>query len=128
MNFNIDREDELNLLDVPRGSGKTYLLVEESKKTGIPIIVFDEKFKNYLKEKNKEIEIYTLEEYIKLKEKPKEIYIDEGIEVLKRFLNRNGTEIKIMSTSTSAYNHIGYLKLIDLRTPPDTFLWSDFKK
>lgn len=73
----------MEILNNPRGTGKTAIIVNKAIKTGYPILVGTECQKHFLESiTEKCIKVYTVEEFIYLKEKPEHILIDESPRVL----------------------------------------------
>lgn len=101
----------MKLLNLPRLTGKTYHLVRLSIKNNVPIVAYSNAGKDicyYILEINfpdiekEKLIVYTYEEYLKLENKPKKIYIDEGFEILKKIFNES--EIDIVTYSSEDYD------------------------
>lgn len=97
----------MEILNNPRGTGKTTIIVNKAIKTGYPILVGTKNKKHFLEGiTEKYIKVYTVEEFIHLKEKekPEHILIDELPHVLYELLE-TGVELATMtSKSLEMYN------------------------
>lgn len=64
----------MEILNNPRGTGKSTIIVNKAIKTGYPILVRTECQKHFLESiTEKYIKVYTVEEFIYMKEKPEHI-------------------------------------------------------
>ena len=87
----------MEIFNVPRGCGKTTHLIMEATKTGCPIVVGLQTQKKYLEETikkitDKHVDVYTVQEILNMKNKPKDILIDELPLVLNILLDCNVIE------------------------------------
>ena len=96
----------MEILNNPRGTGKTTIIINKAIQTGYPILVGTECQKYLLKEKiiKKEIEVYTVEEFLKLEKKPEHILIDELPNVLYNLLNSDVELATMTSKSLEMYD------------------------
>lgn len=99
----------MEIFNVPRGCGKTMHLIIEAIKTGCPIVVGLKTQKKYLEETIKKItdehvDVYTIQEILNMKNKPKDILIDELPLVLNTLLDCNVIEATMTSKSREMYD------------------------
>lgn len=99
----------MEIFEVPRGCGKTTHLIIEATKTGYPIVVGLQPQKKYLEETikkatDKHVDVYTIEEILTMKNKPKDILIDELPLVLNVLFNCNVVEATMTSKSREMYD------------------------
>ena len=95
------------IYDVQRGCGKTTKCILDSAETGYPIICANNTLKKYIlskaKELNKEIKVYTCQEYLdsgywRGHRKPEKIIIDELPMVLNQIFD---TEVEFATMSAA---------------------------
>lgn len=82
----------MNIINLPRRSGKSRLLIEAAYVTGYPIIVFDSKraatLSDQARKLNYKIEVFSLEAFKKLTGKfYNKVLIDEGMDFIEMALN-----------------------------------------
>lgn len=99
----------MEIFNVPRGCGKTTHLIMEATKTGCPIVVGLQTQKKYLEETikkitDKHVDVYTVQEILNMKNKPKDILIDELPLVLNILLDCNVIEATMISKSREMYD------------------------
>lgn len=95
----------MEILNNPRGTGKTTIIVNKAIKTGYPILVGTECQKHFLGGiTEKYIKVYTVEEFIHLKENPKHILIDELPRVLYELLETDVELATMTSKSLEMYD------------------------
>ena len=101
----------MKIVDLPRGCGKTFNLVKLSLKNNMPIIVMTEEGKKLCYEyaKGEDIVVYTLEEYLKLKNKPEKVYIDDGLDIIQKIFKES--KIDILTFSSEEYQDNQYFIL-----------------
>lgn len=89
----------MKILDMPRGFGKTYnLLFQQSiSQDNIPIVVATDNLKRVLislyKDEFPNINILSLDEYMRLPKKPEKIYIDEVFILLSKIFKDSKIEV-----------------------------------
>lgn len=97
----------MEIYDVPRGCGKSTKCILDSAETGYPIICANNNSKKYILDKarelNKEIEVYTCQEYLdsgycRGHKKAEKIIIDELPMVLNKIF---ATEVEFATMSCS---------------------------
>lgn len=100
----------MEILNVPRGYGKSIRLIMKAVETGYSIIVGTESMKRYLRDlaekiTNKEINIYSVYEFasIDAMKRDKNILIDELPLVLSILLNTNVEMATMTSGSLESY-------------------------
>ena len=101
----------MEILNWQRGYGKTFRAIQESKQNNLPLIVALDSQKRHIQEKDKDVEVYTVEEW-QCKNDDRNVIIDE----LPIVLNQLGlrTELATMtSTSLGMYHE---------------FLWEERRK
>ena len=95
----------MEILNNPRGTGKTTIIVNKAIKTGYPILIGTKNQKHFLEGiTEKYIKVYTVEEFIHLKEKPKHILIDELPRVLYELLETDVELATMTSKSLEMYD------------------------
>ena len=99
----------MEIFDVPRCCGKTTHLIMEATKTGYPIVVGLQTQKKYLEETikkitNKHVDVYTVQEILNMRNKPKNILIDELPSILNILLDCNVVEATMTSKSKEMYD------------------------
>lgn len=94
----------MEILNNPRGTGKTTIIVNKAIKTGYPILVGTECQKHFLESIEKYIKVYTVEEFIYMKEKPEHILIDELPRVLYELLETDVELATMTSKSLEMYD------------------------
>ena len=92
----------MEILNWQRGYGKTFRAIQEAKQRNLPLIVATKMQKDYIQEKDKDVEIYTAYEW-QNKEDNRNVIIDE-LPLLLSYLGFN-TELSTMtSTSLNMYD------------------------
>ena len=101
----------MEILNVPRGYGKSTRLIMKAVETGYPIIVGTESMKRYLRDlaeriTDKEVKIYSAYEFadINAMKRDKNILIDELPIVLSILLNTNVEMATMTSGSLEKYD------------------------
>lgn len=101
----------MEILNVPRGYGKSTRLIMKAIETGYPIIVGTESMKRYLRDlaeriTDKEVKIYSAYEFadINAMKRDKNILIDELPIVLSILLNTNVEMATMTSGSLEKYD------------------------
>ena len=99
----------MEIFNVPRGCGKTTHLIMEATKTGSPIVVGLQTQKKYLEETikkitDKHVDVYTVQEILDMRNKPKDILIDELPLTLNILLDCNVIEATMTSKSREMYD------------------------
>lgn len=95
----------MEILNNPRGTGKTTIIVNKAIQTGYPVLVGTENQKDFLENiTEKRIKVYTVEEFIYLKEKPEHILIDELPRVLYELLETDVELATMTSKSLEKYD------------------------
>ena len=92
----------MEILNWQRGYGKTFRAIQEAKQRNLPLIVALDSQKRHIQEKDKDVEVYTVEEW-QGKNDDRNVIIDE----LPIVLNQLGlrTELATMtSTSLNMYD------------------------
>ena len=92
----------MEILNWQRGYGKTFRAIQEAKQNNLPLIVAFDSQKRHIQEKDKDVEVYTVEEW-QCKNDDRNVIIDE----LPIVLNQLGlrTELATMtSTSLDMYD------------------------
>ena len=92
----------MEILNWQRGYGKTFRAIQEAKQNNLPLIVALDSQKRHIQEKDKDVEVYTVEEW-QGKNDDRNVIIDE----LPIVLNQLGlrTELATMtSTSLDMYD------------------------
>ena len=92
----------MEILNWQRGYGKTFRAIQEAKQNNLPLIVALDNQKRHIQEKDKDVEVYTVEEW-QDKQDDRNVIIDE----LPIVLNQLGlrTELATMtSTSLDMYD------------------------
>lgn len=107
----------MEILNVPRGYGKSTRLIMKAVETGYPIIVGTESMKQYLRDlakgiTDKEVKIYSAYEFadIDAMKRDKNILIDELPLVLSILLNTNVEMVTMTSGSLERYGIEQYKK------------------
>ena len=81
----------MRFINMARRSGKTTLLINSSYATGYPIIVFDkfrsEAIKRQAKSLGFNINVYTVDEWIKAHPPYRQVFIDEATDIIEGALN-----------------------------------------
>ena len=92
----------MEILNWQRGYGKTFRAIQEAKQRNLPLIVATKMQKDYIQNKNKDVEVYTAYEW-QNKEDNRNVIIDE-LPLLLSYLGFN-TELSTMtSTSLNMYD------------------------
>ena len=92
----------MEILNWQRGYGKTFRAIQEAKQRNLPLIVATKMQKDYIQNKDKEVEVYTAYEW-QNKEDNRNVIIDE-LPLLLSYLGFN-TELSTMtSTSLNMYD------------------------
>ena len=95
----------MEILNNPRGTGKTTTIVNKAIRTGYPVLVGTKDQKRFFESiTEKYIKVYTVEEFIYLKEKPKHILIDELPSVLYELLETDIELATMTSKSLEMYD------------------------
>lgn len=99
----------MEIFNVPRGCGKTTHLIMEATKTGCPIVVGLQTQKKYLEETikkitDKHVDVYTVQEILDMRNKPKDILIDELPLALNILLDCNVIEATMTNKSREMYD------------------------
>ena len=95
----------MEILNNPRGTGKTTIIVNKAIQTEYPVLVGTENQKHFLESiTKKRIKVYTVEEFIYLKEKPEHILIDELPRVLYELLETDVELATMTSKSLEKYD------------------------
>ena len=92
----------MEILNWQRGYGKTFRAIQEAKQNNLPLIVALDSQKRHIQEKDKDVEVYTVEEW-QGKNDDRNVIVDE----LPIVLNQLGlrTELATMtSTSLDMYD------------------------
>lgn len=95
----------MEILNWQRGYGKTFRAIQEAKQRNLPLIVALDSQKRHIQEKDKDVEVYTVEEW-QGKNDDRNVIVDE----LPIVLNQLGlrTELATM-TSTSLHMYDEFL-------------------
>ena len=109
----------MKIVDMPRGTGKTFQLLCKQKKTGVPILVYTDSIKKALyglyKETFKDMKILSLSEYLNLSNKPQKIYIDDVFCLLQALFPLSKIDICTFSSEDYVENIKFLLKGLDLK-------------
>lgn len=100
----------MEIIDVPRGIGKTAYLIDKSLHSDIPIIVASNNMqKEYIKKRakneeqilDKKLEIYTVNEFVKMRGRklPEKVFVDDIQYVIEELL---GTKVEIATTTSKS--------------------------
>ena len=87
----------MEILNWQRGYGKTFKAIQEAKQRNLPLIVATKMQKDYIQDKDKEVEVYTAYEW-QNKEDDRNVIIDE-LPLLLNYLGFN-TEIATMTSDS----------------------------
>ena len=102
----MEGELDMDIIDIPRGYGKTWMTINRAKETGYPIIVDTTFNKRLIMERLREyryedVSVYTVKEWITMRNKPKDqIIIDELPMVL---TNLFGARVDLATLSSNEY-------------------------
>lgn len=87
----------MEILNWQRGYGKTFKAIQEAKQRNLPLIVATKMQKDYIQDRDKEVEVYTAYEW-QNKEDDRNVIIDE-LPLLLNYLGFN-TEIATMTSDS----------------------------
>lgn len=87
----------MEILNWQRGYGKTFRAIQEAKQRKLPLIVATKMQKDYIQDRDKEVEVYTAYEW-QNKEDDRNVIIDE-LPLLLNYLGFN-TEIATMTSDS----------------------------
>ena len=92
----------MEILNWQRGYGKTFRAIQEAKQRNLPLIVALDSQKRHIQEKDKDVEVYTVEEW-QGKNDDRNVIIDE----LPIVLNQLGlrTELATMTSTSLGMYH-----------------------
>ena len=92
----------MEILNWQRGYGKTFRAIQEAKQRNLPLIVALDSQKRHIQEKDKDVEVYTVEEW-RGKNDDRNVIIDE----LPIVLNQLGlhTELATMTSTSLGMYH-----------------------
>ena len=92
----------MEILNWQRGYGKTFRAIQEAKQNNLPLIVALDSQKRHIQEKDKDVEVYTVEEW-QGKNDDRNVIIDE----LPIVLNQLGlrTELATMTSTSLGMYH-----------------------
>lgn len=92
----------MEILNWQRGYGKTFRAIQEAKQRNLPLIVALESQKRHIQEKDKDVEVYTVEEW-RGKNDDRNVIIDE----LPIVLSQLGlcTELATMTSTSLGMYH-----------------------
>lgn len=98
----------MKIVDMPRGTGKTYQLARLSKETGYPVVVMDDTLAYLFNKDYPDSKFISLQNFLENQSEYDNIYIDD-INVILQKLFPN-TKIRVMTYSSEDNNSIGYQK------------------
>lgn len=87
----------MEILNWQRGYGKTFKAIQEAKQRNLPLIVATKMLKDYIQDRDKEVEVYTAYEWLNKKD-DRNVIIDE-LPLLLSNLGFN-TEIATMTSDS----------------------------
>ena len=92
----------MEILNWQRGYGKTFRAIQEAKQRNLPLIVATKMQKDYIQDRDKEVEVYTACEW-QNKQDDRNVIIDE-LPLLLNYLGFNAEIATMTSDSLNMYD------------------------